>query len=127
MTLGSANESVNGGAGADTIHATAARAGALLTGGTGKMTLALTAGGAATMNAADTDVAAVTLAAAASAYTFTANNEATLAISGGSGLADVINLGSGADTVTLGPRPRRSTAARASPPSTRPPPRRGRC
>jgi len=100
VTLGSANETVNGGGGADTIHATAARAGALLTGGAGNMTLALSGGGAAAMNAADTGVT-VTLAAASSAYTFTANNEPTLAISGTSGLADIIDLGAGADTVTL--------------------------
>ena len=53
VTLGSASESVTGGAGPDTVYATAATAGALVVGGTGGLTLDITGGGSATLNAGD--------------------------------------------------------------------------
>ena len=102
VTLTSAAQTVNGGAGAATINATASTAGALLKGGSGPMTLNISGGGVAAMNAGDTGVSAVNLLASASAYTFTANNQAGLVINDLSAAGDTIVLGSAGQTVNGG-------------------------
>lgn len=54
--LGSAGETVNGGAGTGLIMSTAGLAGAAINGGAGKTTLEITNGGAATLNALDANL-----------------------------------------------------------------------
>jgi autotransporter passenger strand-loop-strand repeat protein len=111
ITVGAATQTVNGGAGDDTINVTAATAHALIRGGAGTTTVNLTGGGKATLNAADTGLTAINLASAASAYSLTLvpgfNGVVTDLSTGadsivGANDSATIKLGSGADTVTLG-------------------------
>ena len=102
VTLGSANETVNGGSGAGVVNVTAATGGALINGGTGSMTVDVSGGGVTTLNASDTGVTAATLTAASSAYQFNAGDLPGLTITDLNTHADVIRLGAGADTVNLG-------------------------
>ena len=99
VTLGSAAETVNGGAGLGTIQATAATAGALLKGGSGGLTLNITGGGVASLNAGDSGLVAVNLRASGGAFTFTANGQAGLLIQDLNTYADTVVVGAASDTV----------------------------
>ncbi len=99
VTLG-ANETVNGGAGADIYNVTKSTIGnTTIKGGAGSNTLVVTGGGNATMGAAITGINAVQLAATT---TFTANTTAGLKISGSSTGGDTITLGAPTQSVIAG-------------------------
>ena len=93
VTLGSASETVDGGAGASVVIAnTAATAGALLVGGSGGLTFKLSGGGTIAMNPADSGITEVELAAPSATYAFTASGQSGLMID---------DLGAGGAQVTL--------------------------
>ena len=107
VTLGSAAETVQTGAGSATIDATAATAGALIE-GAARATLAVSGGGTIALDAADSGVKAITLAASGTAYSLTTGSEAGLAITDASRAGDLIDIGginasvtdgAGADTI----------------------------
>ena len=102
VTLGSATETVNGGTGDALIHATAATAGALITGGGGSTTLDVTGGGAVTMNAGDSAIDLVSLDKSNSAYSFTASAQAGLVIEDNSNGLDTIRAGGAGQILTGG-------------------------
>ncbi len=95
VTLGSATETVHGGAGKDTFNVTALTIGATIDGGTGASTLNVTGGGTVVMGSSITNVKAITLATATN---FTANG-LNLTVSGSTGI-DTIRAGSGVQTIT---------------------------
>ena len=99
VTLG-ANETVNGGAGADIYNVTKSTIGnTTIKGGAGSNTLVVTGGGNATMGTKITGINAVQLAATT---TFAANTTAALQISGSSTGGDTITLGAPTQSVIAG-------------------------
>ena len=102
VTLGSATETINGGGGDALIHATAATAGALITGGAGSTTLDVTGGGAVSLNAGDSAIDLVSLDKANAAYSFTANAQAGLVIEDDSKGFDTLRAGGAGQTLTGG-------------------------
>ena len=95
-----ANETVNGGAGADIYNVTKSTIGnTTIKGGTGSNTLVVTGGGNATMGTKITGINAVQLATTTN---FTANNTAGLQISGSSTGGDTITLGAATQSVVAG-------------------------
>ncbi len=102
VTLGSATETVHGGAGDALIHATAATAGALITGGAGSTTLDVTGGGAVTLAAGDAAIDLVSLDKASAAYSFTANAQAGLTVEDDSAGLDTLRAGGAGQTLTGG-------------------------
>ena len=99
VTLG-ANETVNGGAGADIYNVTKSTIGnTTIKGGSGSNTLVVTGGGNATMGTKITGINAVQLAATT---TFAANTTAALQISGSSTGGDTITLGAPTQSVIAG-------------------------
>ena len=98
MIVGSTNETVHGGGGADTIEITPTTIGATIDGGTGASVLDLTAGGTAVMGGNITNIHHVLLQAATN---FTANGISGLLINGSSG-NDTITAGGSGQTLTGG-------------------------
>jgi hypothetical protein len=99
VTLG-ANETVNGGTGADIYNVTKSTIGnTTIKGGSGSDTLVVNGGGNATMGAKITGINTVQLAATT---TFTANTTAGLQISGSSTGGDTITLGALTQSVIAG-------------------------
>ena len=99
VTLG-ANETVNGGSGADVYHVTRSTIGSVsIKGGTGSNTLMVDGGGTATMTSKITGINAVQLGTTTK---FTANATAGLQISGSSAGGDTITLGAPTQSVVAG-------------------------
>lgn len=102
VTLGSATESISGTGGIAKVTAAAAVAGAKIVDPGASVALTLTGGGTATMNTADAGIKTVTLNSATTAWNFSTDTEAGLAITDLSASADTINLLGANATLTLG-------------------------
>jgi hypothetical protein len=98
VTLGSAAEIVNAGNGNNIFRVTSNTIGATIHAGTGNNLLDITGGGTMVMDSNITDVSSVTLEDATTAYNFTANNTANLAINGSKN-SDTITVGAASQTV----------------------------
>jgi len=103
VTLGSAAETVYGGAGNDTFKVTASTIGATIIGGTGADTLVVSGGGTEVMGANITHVETVNLASSGSSYHFTANAIGGLVVNDLSvGNNDTLQAGAAGQTFTGG-------------------------
>lgn len=103
VTLGSAQETANGGGGNNTFYATSATIGATINGGNGTNILEVTGGGTMAMGANIKQVADVLLIAGTTAYDFTANSITGLLMNdAGTSTTDKLIAGGTNQTITGG-------------------------
>ncbi|HLZ85053.1 MAG TPA: N,N-dimethylformamidase beta subunit family domain-containing protein [Caulobacteraceae bacterium] len=102
VTLGSAKEVLNGGAGADVVNATAVTIGALLKGGAGSMTVNLAGGGSMALNAGDSGLTALNLAPSATAYSLNTAGVAGLTINDNGATKDTLSNVAASDVINDG-------------------------
>src|SRR6185312_2485801 len=102
VTMGDVAETLNGGAGDDTVKVKKATIGATIDGGGGNNTLQVSGGGTMSMGANITHISIANLGASSTAYNFTANGIDGLTVKDASSGLDTIQAGGLNQTLTGG-------------------------